>query len=369
MVFVYSDDKNPPRPTGSMSKNKFCIMNCPHLAWLRFSDVKDVALIDTGRLTQVISELNDPSNQWPTLLLFVGRKAKQIALKEIYPYNNVRKGFNEGIITLRSETTSIHTKYPIFFAESDPFTSITPRTESHAHCHDISSTPLQWTKSISDDLLDIVHARLFGLFVDVLCIFADDYKDFDSVVRKLTTWASLGRTSFSLKGVRPKVIIVKRGNGLNSTSAFDSLASEGMCYELNQRTLIRYFSSITVLYLADQQISPLARHRRLKELIQRQTEEMRHLRLLNGCLYSALHLNYFFNDAIKHTAHIVQTPFNFILSSRKENRVEVEYIQHLESCLRLHKSHQLPFDILLRYIASTILLDAYPPDMHSKIHI
>ena len=326
-------------PTRSMSKKRFCIMNCPHLTWLRFSDVKDVALVDTGRLIRLISELDDPSNQWPTFLLFVGRKAKQIALKEIYPYNNVRKGVNEGIVTLRSEKTSIHTKYPIFFAESDPFTPITPRSEFHAYCHDVSSTPLQWTKSISNDLFDIVYARLFGLFIDVLNIFADDFKDFDSVIRKLTTWASLGRTSFSQEGVHLKVIIVKRGVGLNSTSTFDSLTSEGMRYKLNQQSLIRFFSSITVLHLADQQISPLARHRRLKELIQRQTEEMRHLQLLNGCLYSALHLNYFFNDAVKHTAHTVQTPFGFVLSSRKENRVEFEYIRYLENFFRLHKNH------------------------------
>ena len=88
-------------------------MNCTHLTWLRFSDAKDVTLIDTRRLTRLVSELDNPSNQWPTLL-FLGRKAKQTALKEIYPYNKIRKGTNEGNITLRSEIISIHTEHPIF---------------------------------------------------------------------------------------------------------------------------------------------------------------------------------------------------------------------------------------------------------------
>lgn len=66
-----------------------------------------------------------------------------MALKEIFPYNNMRKGTNEGIITLRSETTGIHTEYPIFFAESDPFKPVITKSNSHAHCHDIESTPLQ----------------------------------------------------------------------------------------------------------------------------------------------------------------------------------------------------------------------------------
>ena len=269
-------------------------MNCTHLTWLRLSDVKDVTLIDTGRLTRLISELDHPSSQWPTLLLFVGRKAKQIALKEIFPYNNIRKGTNEGIITLRSETTSILTEYPIFFAESDPFKPIITKPEFHAYCHDVSSTPLQWTKSVPNNLFDIIHARLFGLFVDVLCIFADDFKDFDSVVHRLKTWASLSWTSIPLKGVRPKVIIVKRGTGSGASATYDLLESKDMHYNLGQSSLTDFYSSITVLHLADQQISPLARHRRLKELILRQTDEMRRLRLSHNCLYSALHFNHFF---------------------------------------------------------------------------
>lgn len=179
-------------------------MNCAHHRWLRFSDVKKITLIDTGRLTRLISELNHPSHQWPTLLLFVGRKVKQIALKEIFPYNNIKKSTSEDIITLRSETTSIHTDHPIFFAESDPFKPLIINSNPHVHCHNIMSVPLQWTKSVTNSLFDIIHARLLGLFVDVLCIFADDFKDFDSVVQRLKTWASPGEIAMPSKEVRPR---------------------------------------------------------------------------------------------------------------------------------------------------------------------
>ena len=121
----------------------FCIMNCFHLTCLCFSDVKNVALIDTERLTQLISKLNNSSNQWFVFFLFVKRKAKQIALKKVYFYNNLRKNVNEGMIILKNKTTSIHTKYFILFVESDLFTPITPRSEFHTYCHDISSTFLQ----------------------------------------------------------------------------------------------------------------------------------------------------------------------------------------------------------------------------------
>ena len=344
-------------------------MNCNHLTWLRLSNVKDVTLIDTGRLTRLISELDDSSNQWSTLLLFVSRKAKQIALKEIYSYNNVRKDTNEDIIFLRSETTSIHIEYSIFFAESDSFKSISSQAESHEYCHDTSSTSLQWVKSVSNDLFDIIHARLFDLFIDVLCIFADDFKNFDSVVHTLTTWASLNRTSVLLKKMWSKIIIVKRETRSDSSFMYDILQSENMHYNLHQKSLIEFFFFITVLHIVDQQISPLARHRRLKELIQRQTKKVRHLRHFNRCLYSAVHFNYFFKNAIKHTAQTIQESFSFVLSSRKENRIEVEYVQHLKNFLQLHFDHNISLDVLSRYIASTILMNVYSSDMHSKLHI
>lgn len=37
------------------------ITDCTHPTWLRLLDVKDVTLIDTGRLTRLISKLDRPS--------------------------------------------------------------------------------------------------------------------------------------------------------------------------------------------------------------------------------------------------------------------------------------------------------------------
>ena len=45
------------------------------------------------------------------------------------------------------------------------------------------------------------------------------------------------------------------------------------------------------------------------------------------------------------------------------------YVQHLKYFLQLHFDHNISLDVLSRYIASTILMDAYPPDMHSKLPI
>lgn len=64
---------------------------------------------------------------------------KKIALKEIYPYNNIRRDINEDTITLKNETINIHIEYFIFFAKSDSFKFVITQSEFHTYCHDVSS--------------------------------------------------------------------------------------------------------------------------------------------------------------------------------------------------------------------------------------
>jgi hypothetical protein len=341
-------------------------MNCDHFTWLRLSDAQNVILIDTERLTRLISELINSLNQRFTLLLFLNRKTKQIALKKIFSWNNIKKEINENIIILRIETLNIASKHFILFAKSDFFKFIISQSKSSAYCHDVAIISLKWIKFISNNLFDIIHARFFCFFIDVLCIFADDFKNFQSVIDKLKTWASLSKSSVLFKEVRSKIIIIKRENESDFSSTYDLLKSKNLHYNLHQKSFIDFFSSITVLHFVDQQISSLARHRRLKELIQRQEDEMRHLRLFYDCSYSTLHLNHFFKDAMKHTAQIVKKSFNFIFFNRKDNHIEDEYIQHLENFLQLNVKQNISLDILFSYMTSTISMNVYFSDMHNK---
>ena len=163
----------------------------------------------------------------------------------------------------------------------------------------------------------------------------------------------------------PRVIIVKQGVGPGPSPTHDLLQSEGLHYNLHQTDLVKFFSSITLLYLADERISSLARHRRLKELIQRQTEEIRHIKQSAGCLFSALHLNCFFTDAVKHTAWTVTEPFDFLVSSRRTNPVATDH-SHLREFLRLSRQQRFSYRFYTPILASSLLLDAYPPDMHRE---
>lgn len=161
------------------------VNGCEHLAWLQFSDTRELAVTDTKRMSRLLPDLDDPSTQRPSIAFFVGSKAKDVALRELFPWNNLRRGRRDGIASLRAETLSLHSSNPIFFAESDPLRERIVQPDT-AHCHEVSSSTLGWADfKESNELFDIIHARLFFLFVNVLCIFADDFPDFLDVVNLL----------------------------------------------------------------------------------------------------------------------------------------------------------------------------------------
>ncbi len=93
---------------------------------------------------------------------------------------------------------------------------------------------------------------------------------------------------------------------------------------------------------------------------------MRNLRLRYRYLYSAVHLNKFFHMAVSQTAASILRPFNFVTASRLGNEVSLDHADHLLSFYRLRMDHGLSYDTIGRFVASTILLDAYPPKIHRE---
>lgn len=138
-------------------------------------------------------------------------------------------------------------------------------------------------------------------------------------------------------------------------------------FSLQQKILRNFYSFITVLHLSDEQIFLLAHFQRLQELLRRQMNEMRQVLQSNECLYFVIHLNKFFQMTVLHTVVSILQSFNFVIASQENNEVESDHINHVISFLRLEIRYKLSYDILMSFIASSILLDVYSSKMHSKI--
>lgn len=337
--------------------------SCDHHTSLQLLQNTEPALCDTERLARILPELKDARQQEPNLLFFIGRKAKEVALRELFPWNNVRKGHRDGIASLRIDNTTVDSQNPVLFAESDPFAPFMSRPTNLPARHRMKTLPLRWNCDMSGSFYDLIHARLFCLFAEVLCFFADDFENLTAVVDRLKVWTAFGKASEQLEKVNPTVIVVMKGAGPGLSPTYDLLESLDLEYSLLQEDLVELYSSIVILHLADDQMSPLARHRRLKEIIRREVTEKRHVRQSHGCLYSALHMSDLFTKAVFHTSNTIDDKFSFLHSSRG---CAVETSEYLANFINLCLRHDVHSDEVIAFIASTLLLDAYPPGEHSE---
>ena len=339
---------------------------CEHISWLDVSERDQITLLDSGVWSRVSRYLVDPDNQRPSLIFLVGRKAKASALRDLFPFNNIKRGPKDGMASLRVDNATLSTTFPLLFADSDPFAVSLPAL-SVVGCHTTTQFPTQWTIPATESLFDIIHARLFFLFSDVLCLFADDFRSFYDVVDRIRIWATLGSSCGTFPQVRPKVVIVRHGNSptANQTQGFlQATALEGIECDSWQDELYSAFSSITVLYLGNGEISSSARHRRLKDTLQRQGDEMRHVRQTFGCLYTASHLTRIYLEALRHVATTKELPFDVVSAARHDMPPQTDYVDHMLNFFSLRPKELAYGRATVAHVASSILLDAYPPNMH-----
>lgn len=337
---------------------------CSHPTWLHVSNVQEPTIHDEGRLTRLLDDLNDTKTQQPSLLFFVGQQAKTTALRELFPYNTFKKKRSNDGVDLRLDSTTIASNYPILIADGDPRLQALS-TLSKWSCHESRSYRLQWECPSLHTISDFLYARVLFLFTDVICVFADDFSCLKDVIDLLKSWAAAGSASHLPYLIRPKIVIVVTGDEASVT--FNVLQAQDFKFGLNQQDLITFFSSIVVLYLTEAPISPLARHRRLKEVLLRHADEMRQMRQDHRLLYSAVHLNRFVEEAVQHVALSSKKAFNFILASRLSNPIDDEYVQHLSTFVRLANEHGFSVEKQASLVASGMLMDAYPPGMHGGL--
>ncbi|KAL2808644.1 acyl transferase/acyl hydrolase/lysophospholipase [Aspergillus granulosus] len=332
---------------------------CDHLAWLRHVQSErtgEITLEDTGRFIRIIKELPRPSTQTPQLALFIGTRAKDIALKEIFPQNNLRRRGERENINLRLETTSLNSDAPLLFADSSPFVR-NPTDRSQVICHETLAYSACW-KPEGHSLIDIVYNRLLFLFSDVVCVFADDFSSLDALAMRLVLWAEIGSSQKSAV-MRPRLLIITTED----------------CQQDRARTLLEViqpyseilgacFSSTKIIQLAGPYLSPTAKHQNLRDEIRRQRQETLAVRQKHCMLFCAEHLAEFFRRAVLHTAMTTKEHFCHITAARGENKPGNDFTNHLVRFLDLAREHKTPFHSVASYIASSILMDAYPPRMH-----
>ena len=312
-------------------------------------------------LFELLNNLTSPVSQYPSTILFLGKKRKEAAMREVFPMNNFRQARGINTINFRLDVTSSSQKYPICFANGD--VEYSPLKIIKALCFEDKSAPLDWHPGLGTLSLQDIHYRLAFLFSDVICIFADDYGGLDRVADLLNAWAIIGHISPWSKIIRPRIIVAVSGNDANTASG-DYEKREFFHGLKDQNTELQVYSSIELVELSGEDLSPLARYRRLREVLFNEIDCHREVKIQHQMLFSAIHLHSFFSMTLHHMTNYPSTPLNFIDASRSRNPVSDYYSFHLCNFIALARDAGCLPDTTCGFIASSMLMDAYPPGMH-----
>jgi hypothetical protein len=338
--------------------------SCSHIAWLRV--VKNEAtgemfLEETGRLEQVISEMPNPCQQRPRVVHFIGKRLKHQALRNVFPLNNIERRYERDNINLRADTASLGSDSPLIFVDSNPFANYHHRQP--ALCHESTFHSVKWN-SEPHNIIDILYSRLFFMFCDVVCLFADDFPSLEVLTLRLLSWVEISTSSDLPLSTRPRLMIIVSEDGPISHARLEEFAMT--IYSALEGKSSNTFSKVKIFRLAGEYLSPIARFQRLRDEIRNESHESQSIKQMGRCLFSTVHLNGFFHHAVVHTVSTKHSQFSFLLASRKDNPVPTDYKSHIKTFLGLAISHKLSYESIASFIASSILMNAFPPRMHCE---
>lgn len=154
----------------------------------------------------MVSELRDQDNQYPSLCVFLGGKAKSHALQQLYPLNNIRRHESEAPIKLRYDVASLESRRLVLLADGE-----IPHTDKFYTAKRFEagvSHPLLWNNYSAAKILLVLWSRLIFVFIDVVCIFIDDATYIEEVVHFLVSCLQLRSASSFSSRYLPRVIFI-----------------------------------------------------------------------------------------------------------------------------------------------------------------
>ncbi|KAF3492114.1 uncharacterized protein GIQ15_01631 [Arthroderma uncinatum] len=257
-------------------------------------------------------------------------------------------------VNLRVDSRTQSSGHPVLFADCDPHAC---HLDTVDLCPSLRSIP--WATARDRDVQDIFLTRLVFLFTDVVCLFAEDLGGMDGVKTLLTAWATFG--SASSLAPRPAVIVVAVSDGASVTQ--DILEEGEFLADLMQHAGVAdTFMSINMVYLPPRGVLAGAPYQPLRDEMLKRLDIVRRHRREHRCLFSAVHFSALFEEAMDRRCRSRHLEFDFIGASRRGRETDGRYPRHLATFLSLGAKGDLAMQGSL--IASSMLMDAYPPKAH-----
>lgn len=334
---------------------------CPHTQWIDISGLKnsrDWSITYGQRLHSVLGDLPSPDTKFPTVLFFLGKRGKVLALQKIFPNNNVTRRKAHGIASLHLDTTTAGSRYPLLFADCNPDAEFVNQIGQWDCCHE----NVRYRVHLADEapptskgLVDKIHAQVLFNFVDVICFFADDLGGPEKVADRLTRWTQCRRGSSCVPLHKPRIVVVTSSSQARQTLSLVEGAPQ----------FSETFASLTIVDTSVHSgLSVLTSQMGLRGILLREADKIRECRSKLRTLYSATHMKAFFVEAVKDFATCPDKSFDFIAATRRGRRGSGEMTPHIRHFLSLARREGVHEAAIKPFVASALLMDCYPAGMH-----
>ncbi|KAB8212999.1 patatin-like phospholipase [Aspergillus novoparasiticus] len=296
---------------------------------------------------RVIAEMGDPVNQYPAFCVYMGGRTKDSCLRQLYPYNNIKRHSSVTQVKQRCDMGSLNTTRPVLFADGD--FKYMPSAHSSSKDRPKMERLISWDASSAKNVLCVIWARLVLLFVDIICIFADDFADLLAVADFLLECFSLQASSSLPSAVHPRVIIVFQSRSCYDQKDMQDVERFYCRLSNNSPNLTECFSAIHMARLEHNHLSGCARYQRLRALIRDQLDDMYTVPL--------------FRLAFEHTAENICQPFDFVKATRANREVPSSLGRSLAHYLEIGAMAGICYEELASSISSAFIMDHYVPGM------
>ena len=168
----------------------------------------------------VISDLPDPPHQFPGIITFYGKRFMQNALRALFLRNKFRRSSDRSLLNLRVDIGFEGQENPVLFADGD-LAGVESSCSSRT-CHFSRTLSTSWDSMKAYNIGFSLHARLAWFFVDVICIFAEDYGGLSGTIDLISKLVECGSASTLPRQVRPSLVIATASSRTVSNGCIDA---------------------------------------------------------------------------------------------------------------------------------------------------
>jgi hypothetical protein len=334
-------------------------------AWLDLvSDSTGWTLVDTGRMDELVQGMSHPSTQFPSVVYFAGNGSRIKALRALFPHNNVTRRGPAGLARLHLSTRTANTQHPVLLVESS-LSSVSGVGESGLRRW--SSDNLRRYRILQDrsrrvpEIQQQVISQMLLPWTNLFCVFVDTHSELRDACQLLnrhrrTVTIGSEPTTDSMRTVI--VLTAAQGSELENVSeVFHELQSTGIPSK-----------DVTVLDLRDRyELSPTAAFEPLRRLILNGTQDVRTEQNRQGLSFSATHLSTLWTRTLRLEIGSSDAAVLDCLEVARENhRLNNITTECLVEFLNQANNHPYSQDGIHDFIASALLMNAYPPGMHGE---